>query len=180
MPTLPEHPQTQGCTAHDPFAIMRSCHDHVLAEMRTLAKLADTIESDGEIEVGSLAGLGHAVCFMHGVLPLHTADEEQTFFPAVRATGALGDEGTPMDVMESEHIQHKQLLSELTRAVVKRDVPRVVKAARAIVFEYHTHIGKENDCLYPMAQQILTDPAQLAALAEEMHARRRAAGMVDC
>ena len=85
-----------------------------------------------------------------------------------------------MDCMEAEHIEHKQLLARLKVAMVRQDAAAVARSALALVEEYRSHIAKEEDILYPMARQGLTDPEQLQIMTREMHARRQEAGLIGC
>ncbi|MFT7464536.1 MAG: iron-sulfur cluster repair protein YtfE (RIC family), partial [Pseudohongiellaceae bacterium] len=110
-----------------------------------------------------------------------SADEEQSLFPRLRAQPPFANaESTPMDCMESEHVGHGDLMAKLKLAVVKRDAAKAGHWAVSIVREYRTHIRKEEDILYPMARELLIDPAEIAIMTEEMVTRRKKAGLIGC
>jgi len=165
----------------DPFEQLDACHRHVLATTEALWQAMDALARGREFTPEVLAAVADTLAVIHVAIPLHSADEEQTLFPRLRRCELFaGSPGTPMDCMEQEHVQHRELASALARGVLQRDVDAAVRAGRAIASEYAEHIAKEDEILFPLARRLLTDPAELAAMADEMHARRVAAGLRSC
>ena len=128
-----------------------------------------------------LSAFGDIIAFLDTAVPLHTADEEQTLFPLLRKHPQFAEATTtPMDCMEGDHRRHMDTRRTLDTVIVKRDVQGTVCCAMNIVASYREHMQKENDVLFPVARQMLTDPAVVAWMTEEMRGRRRAAGLIDC
>ncbi len=174
---------TAPSCAHDldAFGILRQCHDHILSKLEVLEAVAVDLERRAEFSDAELARLCDVITMLDTAIPIHSADEEQTLFPALRARPPFeGTEGTPMDCMEQEHGLHKALMIALKRAIMKRDPAATATAARHMVTEYRGHIDKENSILFPMAQQVLSDPAEVRALTLAMQARRRALDVDAC
>jgi hemerythrin-like domain-containing protein len=91
----------------------------------------------------------------------HHGKEEDQLFPMLESKGfsrALG----PTGVMLREHDQGRHLMQAIHESVAhaaKGDAAargRFITSARAYVELLRQHIGKEDHCLFPMADQILT------------------------
>jgi iron-sulfur cluster repair protein YtfE (RIC family) len=186
MPTTCGHhhadaPADKADTRHDPFEQLAACHRHVLATVGNLAAAMDVLEREQDFTPEVLAAVGDTLAVIHVAIPLHSADEEQTLFPRLRERPPFaGTSATPMDCMESEHVEHRGCVDRLAKGVVQRDIVATLRAGRHLAHEYTEHIGKEDEILFPMARQMLTDPNELAAMADEMHARRVDAGLRSC
>ncbi len=90
----------------------------------------------------------------------HHAKEEEAFFPELEARG-IPREGGPIGVMLHEHEegqalqqQMRQALSDLSDATKRQ---QFVDAARNYIALLRQHIWKEDNVLFQMAQQVLTD-----------------------
>ena len=182
-PTAPDTARAaSACATANAFDILLHCHEHILSKLQVLEQTARDLDATGSFEQRHLAGLGDVVTMLDTAIPMHSADEEQSLFPRLRALpefeGAAGH--TPMDCMQDEHVQHQKLMAALKRAVMQRDVGRTVMTARHIVAEYRGHIEKENEVLFPFAREKLTDPRLIEELTEEMRGRRREAGLLAC
>jgi iron-sulfur cluster repair protein YtfE (RIC family) len=165
----------------DAFGILRSCHDHILERMTVLEGVAEDLARTGAFSDAILARLCEVLAMLDTAVPLHSADEEQTLFPVLRELPPFkGTEGTPMDCMEGEHALHQGLMAVLKRSIMQKDASATCDAARLIVTEYRGHIEKENEILFPMAQQIVTNAATLDQMTAEMRERRRRAGLGSC
>lgn len=184
MTTRCAHHQADAHAAtgpHDPFEQLAGCHRHVLATVGALAEAMDVLEREQTFTPEVLAAVGDTLAVVRIAIPLHSADEEQTLFPRLRRLPPFaGSASTPMDCMESDHVEHAGCVDRLAKGVVQRDVLATLRAGRHLAREYTEHIAKEDEVLFPMARRLLTDPAELAAMADEMHARRVAAGMRTC
>ena len=177
---LPPAPDGRCCNEHDAFGILHDCHEHILQRLGRLEETARDIEAAAGLEESHLARLGDVLAFLHTAIPIHSADEEQSLFPRLRAAMKAAPGTTPMDCMEQEHVQHRAQLQRLERAIVKRDAGAAARAARAIVTDYRSHIGREEDVLFPWARGVLARPAVVAQMTAEMRARRVEAGLLSC
>ena len=167
--------------APDAFGILRSCHDHILERMTVLEGVADDLGRTGAFSDAILAHLCEVLTMLDTAVPLHSADEEETLFPVLRELPPFkGTEGTPMDCMEGEHVLHRGLMADLKRSIMQKDAGATCEAARRIVTEYRGHIEKENEILFPMAQQVVTDASVVERMTAAMQARRRRAGLGGC
>jgi hemerythrin-like domain-containing protein len=113
----------------------------------------------------------------------HHMKEEDLLFPALERAG-LPVEGGPVSVMLAEHRQARQLVADIGRAVVALsegqggDNSTLIGPARAYVGHLRSHIGKEDECLFPIADDRLNAAAreELAAdfdVAQEQFGRER-------
>ncbi len=98
----------------------------------------------------------------------HHAKEENQLFPLLEARGFDANAG-PTAVMRHEHVQGRAYVAAMERAVPgasagdAADLARWLEAARAYGFLLREHIDKEDQCLFPMADQglLATDVARL-------------------
>lgn len=140
------------CGHHNCIEELRADHEKILAE---LAKL----EADPE---------GHAKEFLEfteSFAEPHHHKEEQVLFPALEQKG-IPNEGGPIGVMLTEHEIKRGHVKDLRKAVENNESAGIKEHALAIVSLMRDHIAKENDILYPMAEQVLT-PDELAGMAHK-------------
>ena len=177
--TLPAAPEAKCCAHHSAFAILHDCHEHILERLARLEGVGHDLERATALEERHMAALGDVLAFLHTAIPIHSADEERTLFPRLRAAQpTLGR--TPMDCLEREHVDHAAQLAALERAIVQRELGAIARAALAVVGSYREHIGKEEEILFPWARELLGDPAIVQAMTREMRERRVAAGLLSC
>lgn len=122
------------CSHHNCIEELRADHEKILAELNKL-------EADPA---------GYAKEFLEFTASFaepHHHKEEQVLFPALEKKG-IPNEGGPIGVMLMEHDQKRGYVKELASGNIE--------AAMKIVSLLREHISKENDILYPMAEQVLT------------------------
>ena len=179
--TLPAAPEAKCCAHHGAFDILHDCHEHILERLSRLEGLGHELQGAAALEERHMAVLGDVLAFLHTAIPIHSADEEQSLFPRLRAAQSLSRSGhTPMDCLEREHGDHAAQLAALERAIVQRVPAAIARAALAMVGSYREHIGKEEEVLFPWARELLGDPALVQAMTREMRERRVAAGLLTC
>lgn len=94
-------------------------------------------------------------------LERHLRMEEEVLFPEFeRATGAAGG---PTQVMRDEHEQMRALFPRLREAVQAGDSTALLAATEGLLVLIQQHNMKEEQILYPMAEETLTDPAAVVA-----------------
>jgi len=92
----------------------------------------------------------------------HHGKEEELLFPALEAVG-ISREGGPIGVMLNEHQQGRDLVVKMKRALTQylnKDVGAAQKlkgSADAYIALLNHHIDKENNVLFPMAVQHLSE-----------------------
>lgn len=100
----------------------------------------------------------------HASMRRHFAREEDVLFPAFEAR--TGMSGGPTFVMRSEHQQMNGLLGEMSQALDKSDGKAYLGLSETLLMLMRQHNMKEENILYPMSDQALSD--QQSALMERM------------
>ena len=85
----------------------------------------------------------------------HFRVEEQVLFPALESAtrAAVG----PTSVMRSEHEQIRDLFAALQDAAERRDASQLTDAVETLLLLMQQHNMKEENVLYPIADQSLSD-----------------------
>ena len=88
----------------------------------------------------------------------HHAKEEDVFFPVLKERGIL-EEGGPIGVMLYEHRLGRDCVSRMreARQTVPFDSRKFVEAAKRYVPLLHEHILKENNVLFRVAEQVMSE-----------------------
>lgn len=86
----------------------------------------------------------------------HHVKEEEVLFPAIEKKG-ISKEGGPIGVMLEEHEIGRSFVKGLEEAVKRNDNEAIVKNARGYVELLRQHIPKENDILYPIADEVIDE-----------------------
>ena len=144
-------------------------------EHRVIEKVLDVLaDAVREIQAGHRIEAGfflRAVDFIRTYADrVHHAKEEDLLFPAMTARGVPREEG-PIAVMLQEHElgrSHVKAMEEAARRLEAGEsgaLQEVARHAGAFVELLRQHIFKEDNILYPMAEQVLTaeDDRQLLA-----------------
>lgn len=159
--------------ATSPLEIFRQEHTVALEQLARLRQHATDLRQNGYSEA-SLAELREATRFIDQEVRVHNEKEEKVLFPVIEQVVPYG----PTAVMREEHRQLWDALGELTAAIEAlqanaTDAERLTRLVRPAMFIYtllSDHIAKENDILYPMAEQWLS-PEQMAEVAKAMDTR---------
>jgi len=92
----------------------------------------------------------------------HHGKEEELLFPALEAVG-ISREGGPIGVMLNEHQQGRHLVVKMKRALTQYvnknagAAQQLKESADAYIALLNHHIDKENNVLFPMAVQHLSE-----------------------
>ena len=94
----------------------------------------------------------------------HHAKEEDFLFPEMEKVG-ISREGGPIGCMLSEHDQGRALVKELSVAIMRYKIgekatDRIVENANEYIGLLRQHIDKEDNVLYMMADQHLSEETQ--------------------
>lgn len=132
--------------------VLRHEHDAILVALQVLDRLAD------QAEQGSAASddIADFIGFLREFADTcHHGKEEGLLFPAMIAAG-LPETGGPIPVMLQDHAQGRDLVAAMGRASAPLlDAESFARAARAYSEHLRAHIRKENEVLFPMAEQIV-------------------------
>ena len=142
-------------------------HEHRVIEqvLDCLERIAARCRSDGRLERGSAREV--LDFFRSYADTCHHGKEEQHLFPMLEARGFSGSSG-PVAVMRYEHEQGRELIQGMDRAIDGAGAgdsaacAEFVHNARAYAALLRAHIQKEDNCLFPMADQALSDADQVA------------------
>lgn len=180
------NPTPHACASHmmngenvelcEPLARLKEEHGPLREQMNEFARLAREIGTDAEAADWQrpLAELrGKVQTFVNHLDP-HSGLEEGVLFPLMARY--IGRESGPIAVMEYEHDQAKANLGKfLAEAAESGDGPVSTELAgqlAAYAIAAHSiltdHFMKEENVLFPMAQNLLTDEDK-AYLAEKMN-----------
>jgi hemerythrin-like domain-containing protein len=129
--------------------------------LNCLEKLADHSAAGAELDRGSIREA--LDFFRHFADRCHHGKEEGCLFPLLEARG-LARAGGPTGVMLHEHEQGRRLIVAMAEAVEKDARREFVRHARAYIELLREHIRKEDQCLFPIAAEVLGD-AEAEALA---------------
>jgi hemerythrin-like domain-containing protein len=138
-------------------------HEAILSALNILGDI------DGKLSAGEPVDVGDIWAFIDFLKEFadkcHHGKEEGLLVPALVAAG-MPEHGGPVGVMLAEHVQGRQWIGDMEAASRPVLQPAAFsQAARGYAQLLQAHIRKENDILFPMAEQRLP-AAQLDALFE--------------
>lgn len=162
----------------EPLGLLTDCHRRIerfLGVLLTLAREAN----GGLLAPDRRAALVNALEYFATAAPKHTADEEESLFPRMRAacdSGALDD----IEHLEADHAEAHKLhdaIAELGARWLKAsklsaaDAASLRQATEKVDSLYRAHIEFEESIVFPQAARALT-PGDLVSIGREMAARR--------
>jgi hemerythrin superfamily protein len=140
----------------DAVAMLKQDHEKVLDMFKKFGRMAEKDDAEGKAE------LVRTIC---EELKVHTALEEEIFYPAVRA--AI-DEELMMDEALVEHDSAKSLIEQIEQM---QPGDERYNATVTVLGEYiQHHVKEEQTEMFPKAKKAKVDLAQLG---EEMAARKQ-------
>jgi len=150
-------------------------HEHRVIErgLAVLENIADRIEKGESVPTDKVTAL--LDFFQVFADQCHHGKEEGMLFPELEAKG-IPKEGGPIGVMLIEHEEGRELRRRMSEAVSnltdETNRQQFVTAAREYINLLRQHIWKEDNVLFQMAQQVLTE-ADDAALVERFERHER-------
>jgi iron-sulfur cluster repair protein YtfE (RIC family) len=100
-------------------------------------------------------------------LQRHLAAEEEILFPAFEKV--TGHAQGPTRVMCMEHDQMRELLQEMSQALAAKDSAALPGIAETLLILMQQHNLKEEQILYPMLDEMVTESARREALEKLVH-----------
>lgn len=128
-------------------------HIHIKGALRVLEAVAGRMERGEPVPAGDIEGLLEFLSVYAD--KCHHAKEEDCLFPALLAKG-MPREGGPIGIMLEEHVTGRDCIRRMREAVAGGDHPAFARAARSYVALLVDHIDKEDDMLFPMADDTLS------------------------
>ena len=165
----------------NPIGLITDCHRRIERFLAALLKLAEE-HSDHPLSPEMAAALARALDYFRNAAPKHTADEEESLFPRLRAQqGAeLSAAMTALDRLHEQHavaeaahaaideIGRRWLASGRIEAPAAAHLQERLRELSAL---YREHIQVEERDVFPLAAARL-DSRERRQLGQEMAARR--------
>lgn len=143
--------------------ILRAEHRVIERVLEALERAGDRLEGAGEVRPGFF---DDAVTFIAGFADgCHHRKEEEALFPVMIGSG-LPPDGGPIAMMLEEHEEGRRYVREIRDGAARLEGSdptgrrRLIAAVRAYVALLRDHIQKEDDLLFPMADELLSPPDQ--------------------
>jgi hemerythrin-like domain-containing protein len=173
--TGPEHNFDQ------PLELLSDCHRRIERFLGVLSHIADTARGRA-LNQGEGRSLMVALRYFREAAPRHTADEEESLFPRMRARGGAEIAETLKQVaaLEADHGCANRLHSEVdeifTEWLEEAAIgPVIDERLREYLAElaalYAEHIRLEDEIVFPCAGRVLDSETRLA-IGQEMANRR--------
>jgi hemerythrin-like domain-containing protein len=168
----------------EPLGLLSDCHRRIEHFLRVLLAI-DREGAGGPLASGPRAELEAAVAYFATAAPTHTADEEQSLFPRLRAASdpATIQALDLLDRLERDHHEAERRHAAVdmlgrrwlaTGGLNPAEVGALRAHLAALQAIYQEHIGVEDRELFPAAARLLSS-GQLIEVGLEMAARRKAA-----
>ena len=176
--------QIGGQTHHgfdEPLGLLSDCHRRIEHFLQVLVTVDQRV-SGGSLDAEHRHALEAALTYFEQAAPHHTADEEDSLFPRLRASG---DTDAQRALSLVERLEHDHDTADEHHAIVNALVHRWLDADRldpadattlrqrlvALQALYQAHIAVEDDELFPVAARVL-DGQTLQQMGHEMAGRR--------
>ena len=164
-----------------PLGLLSDCHRRIEQFLGALITIAEAWRG-GQLPDADRRALERALTYFSTAAPRHSADEEESLFPRLRACAAPEARAAmdAVDRLEADHRvadEHHKAVETLGRRWL--DAGSLDAAALTSLLEhltslerlYGAHIAVEDRDLFPAAGRVLS-PADLEAIGREMAARR--------
>lgn len=160
-----------------PTELLKQDHRVIERMLKVLTVAADKLEKGQEIDPSVFE---RSLEFIRQFADrVHHGKEEDILFNAIEAAG-IPRHGGPVGVMLEEHDEGRKAVQKLAKGLEKHkagDKPaaaEIVRGARDYAYVLRNHIPKEDDILYPMADEVLnsTVHAQMLEQFESVEGER--------
>ena len=152
-----------------PTEILKSEHEHILEMLKVIEAVCLKLEANEKVNADHLDQIVEFIKVFADTC--HHGKEEDLLFKAMETAG-IPREGGPIGVMLAEHEQGRAYVKEMSQASGayrqgdQQSGVRFAQNARNYVRLLSQHILKENNMLFPMADQRLTEEQQEKLLAD--------------
>jgi hemerythrin-like domain-containing protein len=171
--------QKQESDFSDPLGLLSDCHRRIERFLAVLVKVCERSKG-GPLPADERAALDTALTYFRTAAPKHTADEEQSLFPRLRASGQAEAALDCLAQLESDHQaagrDHGTVDSLGIRwlgegKLTARQAKEMKQALKRLARLYASHIAIEDMELFPLAARVLRAD-ELAEVGREMADRR--------
>jgi hemerythrin-like domain-containing protein len=164
-----------------PLGLLNDCHRRIERFLEILQKVAEQ-GSASDLNDEQRRAVDAALEYFRKAAPRHTADEEESLFPMLRAAGSA-DSTAVLQIVES--LEQDHAAANLAHAEVDRlfgawieqggltelQSKKLSLLLRELREMYRQHIAVEDNELFPLAARVL-GPEQLKELGRQMANRR--------
>ncbi|HEY2470356.1 MAG TPA: hemerythrin domain-containing protein [Terracidiphilus sp.] len=164
----------------DPIGILKDCHRRIEQFLHILCLVVDRAPGRALTEEETAAVRSSLRYFKVGG-QRHTADEEESLFPRMRAEQKAAGAVKELDALETQHREADDLHLAVDKfysrwaegnALSAEDEERLRTATRRLKQLYEGHIKIEESLVFPQAAEKLNRDA-IAAIGAEFRARRK-------
>ena len=166
--------ETSASTLDRPLEHLMACHRRIEDRLATLERVAPLLQPNRK---EALEAVTSVLRFLDSRGALHTADEEGSLFPRLRAK-ATAEEVAFFARLEADHDTAEAIYADLKAAALelgRRHDEALVQQFTGLVSQlctvYRRHIKEEDTVLAPIAGRLLSE-SELAEVAAEMKSRR--------
>ncbi len=165
----------------NPIEQLKAEHEGIKLMLSILEKICDKLDNGQKVEPEHLS---QVLEFLRVFADkCHHGKEEDLLFPALEQAG-VPQQGGPIGVMLIEHTEGRGYIKGLAGAIDRykggdeNASAEIVENARNYIDLLRQHIYKENNVLFMMAQQVLSEETQkkLAEAFEKMETEKIGAG----
>jgi hemerythrin-like domain-containing protein len=165
----------------DPIGLLTDCHRRVERFLSVLVQVGAQAHG-GPLTDEQRTALETSLRYFREAAPKHTADEEQSLFPRLRALDRPELEAVlaKVDSLEKDHTEAEKSHAEVDRlgqawlaagSLTPADAERFSLLAGGLADLYRDHIALEEREVFPVAAAVLGKPER-DAMGGEMAARR--------
>ncbi|HLV80154.1 MAG TPA: hemerythrin domain-containing protein [Chthonomonadaceae bacterium] len=170
-----------GHTFGEPLGLLSDCHRRIEKFLDQLLQVAEQAQG-GPLTGPQREALDTALRYFHKAAPLHTADEESSLFPRMRATGdpAAAEAFAALDMLEADHraaaADHAEVdtLGQewlLEGCLPHAETQQLIQTLQRLKALYARHIAVEDRQVFPLAGRLLSEDT-LRTVGREMAMRR--------
>ncbi len=165
----------------DPIGLLADCHRRIERFLSVLVELGARVHG-GSLTAAERTSLETALQYFREAAPKHTADEEDSLFPRLRASDRPGVKSVlaRVEELERDHARADSAHAEIDRlgrawldsgSLADSDAARFSELAAGLAGLYRDHITLEEREVFPAASDALAAPDR-QAIGREMAARR--------
>jgi len=166
------------CGFDDPIGMLKDCHCRIERFLHILWVVADRARGRA-LTAEEKSALRSAMSYFQLGGKRHTADEEESLFPRMRAELAADEIAQVGDLENDHHLANHlhETVDALYTAWIEADRlsledERKLRSAAGVMKKlYEAHIQIEEGIVFPRAAQVL-DKESIAAIGEEIRQRR--------
>lgn len=164
----------------DPLGMLSDCHRRIARFLEALISVTEQARG-GALNAEQREALESALKYFHEAAPKHTADEEDSLFPRVRArTAHSGKRSGLLTLLHADHVAAVERHDEVDRLgrtwirdgrLAADDTKHLLALLYWLRKTYQEHIEIEETRLFPFAGRVLTQTDLLEIGGEMAHRR---------